>query len=64
MLAGHVHRSALRRLVRAYGALCEEVHAESTRGSYVPGSMVLGKEELFGHVELLRQTFELEEDES
>ena len=64
LLAGHVHRGALRRLVRAYSALCEEVRTESARGRYVAGSVVLGRERPFGQVELLRQIFGLEEDQS
>ena len=64
LLAGHVHRGALRRLVHVYSALCEEVRAESARGKYVAGSVVLGRERPFGQVELLRQIFGLEEDDS
>ncbi|KAH0826947.1 oligomeric complex COG6 [Lanmaoa asiatica] len=64
LLTGHVHRGALRRLVCAYSALCEEVRAESARGKYVAGSVVLGRERPFGQVELLRQVFGLEEDDS
>ena len=55
---------ALRRFVRAYSAPFEEVCAESTRGRYVAGSVVLGKERPFGQVELLRQIFGFGEDES
>ncbi|KAF8548578.1 oligomeric complex COG6 [Imleria badia] len=64
LLAGHVHRAALRRLVRAYSALCEEVRAESARGKYVAGSVVLGRERPFGQVELLRQICGLEEEDA
>ncbi|KAG8217988.1 oligomeric complex COG6 [Butyriboletus roseoflavus] len=64
LLAGHVHRGALRRLVRAYSALCEEVRAESARDKYVAGSVVLGTERPFGQVALLRQICGLEEDDS
>ena len=64
LLAGHVHRGALRRLVCAYSALCEEVRTESARGRYVSGSVVLGRERPFGQVELLRQIFGLEEEHS
>jgi len=63
LLAGQVHRGALRRLVRAYSALCEEVRAESARGKFVAGSVVLGRERPFGQVELLRQIFGLEPEE-
>ncbi|KAF8436357.1 oligomeric Golgi complex subunit 6 [Boletus edulis BED1] len=62
LLAGQVHRGALRRLVHAYGALCDAVHAESVRGKYVAGSVVLGRERPFGQVELLRQIVGLEDE--
>lgn len=61
LLAAHVHRGALRRLVQAYSALCEQVRAESARGKYVAGTVMLGRERPFGQVELLRQIFGLEE---
>ena len=64
LLSGRVHRGALRRLIRAYNALCEEAHAESARGKYVAGSVVLGRERPFGQVALLRQICGLEEDDS
>ncbi|KAG9308405.1 oligomeric complex COG6 [Chiua virens] len=63
LLAGQVHHGALRRVVCAYSALCEEVRRESTRGKYVAGSVVLGRERPFGQAELLRQIFGLEEEE-
>ncbi|KAF8126016.1 oligomeric complex COG6 [Boletus edulis] len=62
LLAGQVHHGALRRLVHAYSALCEEVRAESARGKYVAGSVVLGRERPFGQVELLRQIVGLEDE--
>ncbi|KAF8431614.1 oligomeric Golgi complex subunit 6 [Boletus edulis BED1] len=62
LLAGQVHRGALRRLVHAYGALCDAVRAESARGKYVAGSVVLGRERPFGQVELLRQIVGLEDE--
>ncbi|KAF8425377.1 hypothetical protein L210DRAFT_988132 [Boletus edulis BED1] len=61
LLAGQVHRGALRRLVRAYSAPCDEVRAESARGKYVAGSVVLGRERPFGQAELLREIVGLED---
>ncbi|KAF8132974.1 oligomeric complex COG6-domain-containing protein [Boletus edulis] len=62
LLPGQVHRGALRRLVHAYGALCDAVRAESARGKYVAGSVVLGRERPFGQVALLRQIVGLEDE--
>ncbi|KAI6030195.1 oligomeric complex COG6 [Pisolithus marmoratus] len=58
-IAGRVHRAALRRLVRAYEKLCEEV--KSGTAKYEAGSLLLGRERPFGQVGLLWQIFGLEE---
>ncbi|KAI6164060.1 oligomeric complex COG6 [Pisolithus thermaeus] len=59
-IAGRVHRAALRRLVRAYGSLCEEV--KSGKARYEAGSVLLGRERPFGQVGLLWQIFGLVEE--
>ncbi|KAH7889181.1 oligomeric complex COG6 [Phlebopus sp. FC_14] len=60
-LSAEVHRGALRRLICAYGRLCDEVRSEKAR--YEAGSVLLGRERPFGQVELLWQIFGLEEDD-
>ncbi|KAI6030178.1 oligomeric Golgi complex subunit 6 [Pisolithus marmoratus] len=54
-----VPTAALRRLVRAYEKLCEEV--KSGKAKYEAGSVLLGRERPFGQVGLLWQIFGLEE---
>lgn len=59
-IAGRVHHAALRRLVRVYAALCEEV--KSGKARYEAGSVLLGRERPFGQVGLLWQIFGLVEE--
>jgi cobalamin biosynthesis protein CobT len=61
-LHDQIHREALKRIVKAYEKICEEVGKEGNR--YEAGMTLVGSERPFGRVYLLRRVFGLEEEES
>lgn len=61
-LHNQIHKDALKRVVKAYEAICEAVlKAES---KYEAGATLLGGERPFGRGDLLRSVFGIEDDES
>jgi cobalamin biosynthesis protein CobT len=61
-LHDQIHREALKRIVKAYEKICEEVGKEENR--YEAGMTLVGSERPFGRAYLLRRVFGLEEEES
>jgi hypothetical protein len=57
-----IHQDALRRVVKDYRMLCEEIGKAENK--YEAASTLLGSERPFGRVDLLYQIFGLEEEEN
>ncbi|KAG6864681.1 hypothetical protein C0991_007923, partial [Blastosporella zonata] len=56
-----IHQTALERMARAYGLICEEVKKPANK--YEAASTLLGSERPFGQVHLLRQILGIDDDD-